>query len=220
MVRNHKGGIGCGCLLFVLIICMIIAAALIHPFSLRFLGNRFSYHDKIMPSDAIFVPRFVEDKDGEVYIDAFRQYWEGNGKSIWIEDDRVFGFTMKDIVIRMAQQRGIKAGVIHSIELKGDDIAKASQVREVLAQHEIRRVVLVVPEYASRRFHSLYGTGESEAGRPGIFLVKSVDVPYFQPDRWWRSDESRSMMMREMYRLAAMTLGGFKSGDKGDDQKQ
>jgi hypothetical protein len=199
---------------------MILAAALIHPFSLRFLGNRFHYQDRITSADIIFVPRFVEDKAGEVYTDAFRQFWEGNGRSIWVEDDFVFGFTMKDIVIRMAQQRGIKASAIHSVGLSGDDSAKASQGREVFAKQGIRRVVLVVPEYASRRYHSLYSSEGSGAGDSIVFLVKPVDVPYFRSDKWWRNNESRSIMMREICRLGSMTLSHIGFGSKGDNRKE
>jgi hypothetical protein len=215
-----KGRIGCGCLLFVLVVCMIVAGALIHPFSLRLLGNRLYYQDKILPSDVVFVPRFVEDKNGEVYTDAFRQYWEGNGKSVWIEDDRVFGLAMKDIVIRMAQERGIKSAAVRSVELSGDDLAKAARLRGVFAKQGIRKVVLVVPEYASRRFHSIYGAEGSGAGDSIIFSIKSVNVPYFQADKWWRDDASRSMIMREVYRLAILNVDRFKFGNRGDPQKE
>ena len=167
MEKAEKGRAGCGCLLFLLVVCMIIAGALIHPFSLRVLGGGFRYADKIVPCDAVFVPRFEEDRNGEIYVEAFREYWSGNGKAIWVENDRVLGLTMKEIVERMAKARGIKEGAIKAVGAEGHRAGSAEYVKEVLARQGIRKVVLVVPEYASRRFHLLYGSeGPEPRNRP------------------------------------------------------
>jgi hypothetical protein len=218
--KPQKGKIGCGCLLCILVICMVLAGALVHPFSLRLVGDRFHYGDKIMPCDVIFVPRFAEDKNGEVYTEAFREYWAGNGKSIWVEDDRVFGFAMKDIVTRMAKERGIKENAIKAVELSGDDLAKATKVKETLAKHGVRKAVLIVPEYASRRFHGMYTSDGPKPGNGVLFLVKPVDVSYFKADKWWRNDVSRSMMMREIFRYGVFYLDWFKFGDRGESGKE
>jgi hypothetical protein len=215
-VRKAEGGrIGCGCLLLLLVISMVLAGALIHPFSLRLMADRFHYGDRIMPCDVIYVPRFTEDGNGEVYAEAFREYWAGNGKIIWIEDDRVFGFSMKDIVTRMAKERGIKDGAIKALELEGDDLAKAARTRTALAKQGVRKAVLVVPEYASRRFHAMYGSEGSAPGDSVLFLIRPVKVSYFSADKWWRSDTSRSMIMREFYRFGAFYVDRYKYGDKG-----
>jgi hypothetical protein len=214
--KTRKGGVGCGCLLLVLVVSAVAVAALIHPFSLRFMVNRLHYGDVIMPCDAIFVPRFAEDRDGEVYSEAFREYWAGNGKAVWIEDDRVFGFAMKDIVGRMAKERGIKEEVVKAIEVRGDDLAKASQVKDALAKHGVRKVVLVVPDYASRRFHAIYAPQEGSAGNSVLFLVKPVRVSYFEDDKWWQGDLSRSIMVREIYRFCARQFNRLVHGDKGE----
>ncbi len=214
--KTQKGGVGCGCLLLVLVVCMVLAAAFLHPFSLRFMVNRLQYGDRIMPCDVIFVPRFVEDKDGEVYSEAFREYWAGNGKSIWIENDHVFGFAMKDIVDRMAKERGIKEEAVKALELEGDDLAKAAQVRSTLAKHGVRKAVLVVPDYASRRFRTIYASEEPSSRDSVLFLVKPVSMSYFKGDNWWRSDVSRSIMFREFYRFCALLFNRFMYGDKGE----
>ena len=218
MVKAQKGRAGCGCLLFVLIVCMVLAGVLIHPFSLRVLAGRFQYADRAVPCDAIFVPRFMEDRNGEVYTEAFREYWAGNGKALWVEDDHVFGFTMKDIVGRMAKERGIREGTVHALEVEGDGAAKAALVRRAFAKQGFKRVLLVVPDYASRRYHLLYGpTGSGDAV---LFLVKPVDVSYFKVDKWWRTDLSRAMMGRELYRICLLYVDRFKYGRKGEDGKE
>ena len=218
MVGAKKGRAGCGCLLFVLIVCMVLAGVLIHPFSLRLVAGGFRYADMVMPCDAIFVPRFTEDKNGEVYTEAFREYWAGNGKALWVEDDRIFGFTMKDIVERMAKKRGIKEGTVHALEVEGDDVAKAGLVRQAFAKQGFKKILLVVPDYASRRYHLLYGPRES--GDPMLFLVKPVGVSYFKADKWWRTDLSRAVMGRELYRICLLYVDRFKYGRKGKDGKE
>lgn len=203
MKKAEKGRAGCGCLLFLLIVCMVIAGALIHPFSLRLIGSRFRYADKIVPCDVVFVPRFEEDTNGEVYVEAFREYWAGNGKVIWVENDRVLGLSMKEIVERMAKARGIKEGAIRAVGAEGHRAGSPEYVKSILARQGIRRVVLVVPEYASRRYHLLYGT-DTERGKSPLFLVKPVDVPYFKMDSWWKSGLSRELMGREVYDLGLL----------------
>lgn len=165
MGASEKGRAGCGCLLFILIVCMVIAGALMHPFSLRLIAGRFIYADKVLPCDAIFVPRFEEDKGGEVYAEAFREYWAGHGRVIWIENDRVFGLSMQEIVEKMAKARGIKENAVRALDVEGEGAAKAEKVKEMLARHGMRRVLIVVPEYASRRFHRLYGSDASGPGK-------------------------------------------------------
>ncbi len=220
MAKAEKGKAGCGCLLFLLVVCMVVAGVLIHPFSLRVLAGRFIYADRIVPCDAIFVPRFEEDRTGEVYVEAFREYWAGNGKAIWIEEGHVLGLTMKDIVTRMAKARGIKEGVIKAVDIEGDDRAKAEEVKETLAKQGIRRVVLVVPQYASRRFHLLYDSEGPRAGGSPLFLVKPVEVPYFKADKWWKDDLSRGVMEHELYELSLLYVNRFKPGAKDEGRPE
>ena len=214
MGKSGKGKAGCGCLLAILVVCMIFAGALMHPVSLRLIAGRFHYADKIAPCDAIFVPRFEEDRNGELYMEAFREYWAGSGKAIWIENDRLFGFTMKDVVVKMAKARGIKENAIRTLDVEGEGAVKAEKVKEMLARHGARKVLIVVPAYASRRFHRLYGSEGTGPGKAGFFLVKPVDVPYFKADSWWKNNVSRALMEREFYELGLYYVSRFRSAKK------
>ncbi len=211
MGNVDRGRIGCGCLVFVLVICMVAAGVMIHPVSLRFMAGRLQYGDKIVAGDVIFVPRFAEDRNGEVYTEAFKEYWAGEGKAVWVEDDRVFGLALRDIVARLARERGIKEDVIRGIQLEGEDNVKAEKLKAVCRAKGLKKVIIVVPDYASRRFHVLYSSGS--AG-PVLFLVKPVVVSYFKTDKWWRSDVSRMLMGREIYAFAKTYVGRFTQGDK------
>jgi hypothetical protein len=218
MGLNKTGKAGCGCLLFVVIVCMVLAAMLVHPFSLKILTGRLVYQDKIVPSEALFVPRFPEDKTGELYQEAFREFWAGNGKVIYVEDDQVLGVSVKEIVAKMAKQRGIKEDVVKKVEIGAEGEAQPAKVKERFAQLGVKKVILVVPEYASRRYHLLYGSDETHDNV--LFFVKPVTMSYFKREKWWATEPARTAVQRELYTLGTFYFNRFKYGAKEDSQKR
>ena len=202
------GKAGCGCLLFVLI-CFLVAIGLsVHPISLRLVGSQLRYEDKIFPSDAIFVPRFDEDRSGDLYIDAFREYWAGNGQTVYIEDDRMLGASILEPVQRMARQRGIKEGAVKKVDVEGNDAEKVLKIKKSFTAMGMKKVVVLVPEYASRRFHILYG--DSSVSAKTVYLIKPVNVPSFKKDRWWKDGQSRMILLRELFAMASLAVDRFR----------
>ncbi len=220
MTGNREGKAGCGCLLFVLIACMVLAAVLVHPFSLRMLTGLLIYQDKVVPSDALLVPRFIEDKNGELYQEAFREFWAGNGKVVYVQDDQFLGISIAEIVGKMAKQRGIKEDIIKKLDFGSQDMngdkAVVSSVKERLAQLGVKRVILLVPEYASERFHLLYGSGGAQ--EKVIFLVKPVTVSYFKREKWWANEFSRAALQREIYALGSLCFTRFRYGQNNPEE--
>ena len=194
---DSKGKMGCGCLVGGLIIIMILTGVFLHPVSLKFMAKQVRYEDKIVPADAVFVPRFPEDRNGELYVEAFREYFSGNGKVVYIEDDKVLGTDIYDLVSRMAKTRGIKDGAIKSVEPGNNGGKKTTVLKEKLKAAGIRKVIVVVPEYASRRYHQMYDS--TRDGGAILCMIKPVQVSYFRKDAWWRDELSRSIMGREFY---------------------
>jgi len=214
---NNRGKAGCGCLIFILVACMIITGILVHPFSLKTIGSQLRYEDKIFPSDVIFVPRFFEDKSGELYTEAFREYWAGNGKTIWIEDDKILGMSILDIVAKTAQTRGIKEGVLKKIAVEGEGRIKVNKTQEAFSKIGVKKVIILVPEYASRRFHLLYSPPKE--GAQTVYLIKPVNVSYFKKDKWWKETMSRDMFLKEISYMTSYFLERFKYGEKNDTEK-
>jgi hypothetical protein len=206
MTNAQSGRTGCGCLIFVLVLCILIAAACIHPFSLRLMAGRLSYSDNIIAADVILVPRFSEDKNGELFTEAFREYWAGNGKSILVEEDKVFGFSMKDIVSKMAKERGVKENAIRAISTKGNDKEKIDQIKGFIKKQGIKRILVIAPSYCSRRLHYIFRSDDASSKKAAIFLIKSTDVSYFEKENWWKSGLSRSLAAKELYRLSALYI--------------
>lgn len=191
------GKVGCGCLIGILVVIMVLAGVSLHPVSLRFLGKSFRYEDKIVPADAIFVPRFGEDHNGELYVEAFREYFSGNGKVLYIENDKVLGTDMHDLVSRLAKSRGIKDNVTKPLYTEDMGDRKTAFFKQKLKEAGLRKVIVVVPEYASRRYHNMYDP--TRDGGAVLYMIKPVKVGYFRADRWWRDELSRSLMAREFY---------------------
>jgi hypothetical protein len=209
---NNKGKIGCGCLVFVLVVCMVGAGIFMHPFTLKLIANQLKYGDKIFQSDVIFVPRFPEDKKGELYIEAFREFWSGNGKAIWVEDDKLLGMSISEMVLKMARERNIKDGVIKKIEVDGEGKTKAGKTREYIEKTGVKKVIVIVPEYASRRFHLIYGS--SKDNDKVLFLIKPVNVSYFNKDKWWKETASRGIFLKELFSMGSYYSDKFKYGAK------
>ncbi len=217
-LMGSTGKAGCGCLIFLLIVCMVCVGIFIHPFTLKLVGKQFVYEDKIFPSDALFVPRFPEDKNGEVYAEAFREFWAGNGKAIWIEDDRILGMSILDIVGRMAKSRGVPEGSLKKLEVEGEGAARIARIEAAFSKMGAKRVVIVVPEYASRRFHAIYGS--SKDGSKVSYLIKPVIVSCFKKDKWWKDRLSREILFDEASRMASYYVERFKYGEKEDNKKR
>jgi hypothetical protein len=218
MAGNERGLAGCGCLVVIVVVVIIAAGLFMHPFTLRLLGNRFYYSDKVSPGDIIFVPRFSEDRNGELYVDAFREYWAGNGKTLWIEDEKLLGTSLREFVTRMAKERGIKEEAVKKIEPEGEGLDRELSVKAKVAALKVKRVVVIVPEYASRRFHILYDS--SRASQHMTFMIKGVHVSYFKKDKWWKDEQSRHLLVGEIYDIASLYMNRFRHGDKEDGRKE
>jgi len=209
---NNRGRAGCGCLIFILVACMVGAGIFMHPFTLKSIANQFRYEDKIFQSDTIFVPRFSEDKNGEIYTEAFREFWAGNGKAIWVEDDKLLGMNISEMVLKMAKERGIKDGVIKKIEVGSKGKIKTGNTKEYIEKAGVKKVIVIVPEYASRRFHLVFGSTKDD--EKVLFLIKPVSVSYFNKDKWWKDALSRNILFNEFFLMCSYYFDKFKYGFK------
>ncbi|HNQ64213.1 MAG TPA: hypothetical protein PLT06_03745 [Syntrophorhabdaceae bacterium] len=209
---NNKGKVGCGCLVFILVICMVLAGISMHPISLKFIGNQFRYEDKIFQSDIVLVPRFSEDKNGELYIEAFREFWAGNGRGIWLEDDKILGISVSEIVMKQAKERGIKEGIIKKIGQNNGDKDKIEALKKHIERTGAHKVIIIVPEYASRRFHLLYSSNKEN--EKSLFLIKPVAISAFKKDKWWKDTSSRELLLNEFFLICSHYFNKFKYGTK------
>lgn len=196
-MKSSAGRAGCGCLIMVLVVFLVTAALMMHPFSLRILGDRLVYRDAIVPSDAIVVPYFPEDKNGELFMDAFREFWAGNGKLILVEEQRVFGLSLTELVQRLATERGIKEPVVRKLDAGTESPGDPVRLRKKVSTLHLKKVIVVVPDYASRRFHAAFD--DSRGDEKGLYLIKPVAMSYFARDRWWKNADARSIAAREVY---------------------
>jgi hypothetical protein len=205
---KNDGKAGCGCLMVLLVLVMIVVGIMIHPFTLKLIAKQFKYEDKVFPADALFVPRFQEDKNGELYIEAFRQYQAGNGKIILIEDDKILGTSIMDAIVKLARARSIKESALRTIEGEGEARTRTGIAKEKITVLGLKKVIVLVPEYASRRFHLLYDSS-GEQGK-ALYMIKPVTVPYFKMDRWWKETASQALLVKEVGHISASYLEKIK----------
>lgn len=210
-IMGKHGRIGCGCLIFILIVCIVVAGVFIHPLSLKMIGKQFRYEDKIVQADIIFVPRFIEDRGGELYAESFREYWAGNGKMIFVEEDKIFGVSLTDLIQKMAKTRGVRESAVKGLEADGEEVIKAAKIKEKFSGMGYKKVIIIVPEYASRRFHLLYGSSQGDA--KVVCMIKPVPVAFFKMDRWWKEGISRLIMIKEACNIGSYYCARFKYGE-------
>ncbi len=176
---------------------MVLAGAFIHPFTLKLIAKRMWYEDKIIPADALFVHRFAEDKDGELYLEAFREYWAGNGKTIYVEEDKIFGVSIESLIGRLAETKGIKENVVKAIGAEGEGTDKINKINERFQSVGSKTIIVLVPEYSSRRHRLLYDSLKGEGKI--LYMIKPVPMTYFKKDKWWKDSISRMAIFKEVY---------------------
>jgi hypothetical protein len=215
-MKSPPGRAGCGCLIMILAVFLVAAAAMMHPFSLRVLGDRLVYRDPIVTSDAILIPYFPEDKNGELCMDAFREFWAGNGKVILVEEQRVFGLSLTELVRRLAHERGIKEPVVRKVEMDADAAGDPARLKAKVSAMGLKKVIVVVPDYASRRFHAAFD--RSEGNGKSIYLIRPVTMSYFTRERWWRNAATRRIVASEIYGTISQYVSRFTSGKDKHNQ--
>ena len=211
---KRAGKAGCGCFIFILIGFLVALGLSVHPLSLKFIGSQFRYEDKIFRSDALFVPRFDEDKNGELYIEAFREYWAGNGRTIYVEEDRMFGASILEPVHRMARLRGIKDEAVKKVNIEGAGLEEVINARRQFAALGCKRVTILVPEYASERFHLLYDSSAKD-GRT-VYSIRPVAVSYFKMENWWKDRHSSLVLLGELFSIGSFYADRYRHGENPD----
>lgn len=208
-MRKEEGKVGCGCLFFLFLLFLVVFGILFHPKTLRFIGGQLIYRDKILFSDVLYVPRFSEDSDGELYLAAFEELKKGNGRWIWVEDYELLQTSVVNILRRLAKERGVKEDLIKGIRLNGKESEKWKKLIELCKKERIRRVVVFVPEYSSRRYHIML-TGRSNG--EVVFLINPVKLAFFNQERWWKESKSREAILKEYVEIISLYSEKFKYG--------
>ena len=206
---NDSGKTGCGCLIVVLVIIMVIAGLSFHPVSLRSFTKFLRYEDIATTADAVFVPRFGEDTKDELYRDAFREYFAGNGRIIYIQNDMRYGKDISVILGEMARERGVKENIVRIIDPGTADDKAQAVIKGKLKAAGLKKIIVIVPEYASRRYHMIYSRDTGGI----LYMIKPLKVSYFQNDRWWRDHLSRALTAHEVYTVLVDYYNEFAKKD-------
>jgi len=110
-----------------------------------------------------------------------------------------YGVSECELAQEMLVAEGFAGITIRAIPLaRVPNREEAEQVTTWLARHGVKRVIVALPAYKSRRLAGLY----QELGRRyGIEMVPlRVPVRAFAPERWWREREGRKVFAYELLR--------------------
>lgn len=147
-----------------------------------------------------------------IYTDAFREYWAGNGKTIYVEEDKIFGISMEDLITKMAQTKGIKENIVKPMSAEGEENVRLNKIKEKFEAMGQKKIIILVPEYASKRFHYIFNSS-LDTGKT-FFMIKPVEVTYFKNDKWWKDGTSRIVFGKEIYKLGSYYFSEFKDREK------
>ena len=111
-----------------------------------------------------------------------------------------------EVMRKMAQDDGIPAAAILTDDLAGDTYGNAVHTRALMEQHQLRSAILVTSPYhlhrAAMTFRGVYnGSGIRVIGR-------SAPDGEWRKQSWWRRNETRELTLRELEKLAYVTLTG------------
>ncbi|OPY68839.1 MAG: hypothetical protein A4E63_01919 [Syntrophorhabdus sp. PtaU1.Bin050] len=120
----------------------------------------------------------------------------------------------------MAKARNIREDAVRRLEVGNEQETDIGKIKERFEKLGCRKVIVLVPEYASRRFHLLYSSSRDD--EKTIFLIKPVSVSYFKKEMWWKDPVSRHVLANEMYVTGSYFLRRFTGGErkKKDTEKQ
>ena len=95
----------------------------------------------------------------------------------------------------MAQDRGVKENAVKTVNPGNRDVMRPSEIKKKLKAAGLKKVIVIVPEYAARRYHREYSR---ETGGT-MYMIKPLKVSYFKSDSWWRDSLSRALTAHEVY---------------------
>jgi hypothetical protein len=94
---------------------------------------------------------------------------------------------------------GFSASTLHAVQTtRQSETAEARLAAERLSSMGIKSVVVVVPDYKSRRLDRIYRRICAQRGI--VARTLAVSTPQFSADNWWQARQSRKLFFTEMIR--------------------
>jgi hypothetical protein len=156
----------------------------------------------LKPADAVLVPTadwLRDDFGSERLIEAAKLVESGLGASLWLTCPTSYGVSECDIARAFLTRAGFRASTLWAVQTAPlPETAEARLTAERLYSMGIKSVVVVVPDYKSRRLDRIYRRICAQRGI--VARTLAVSTPLFNADNWWQARQSRELFFTEMIR--------------------
>ena len=111
-----------------------------------------------------------------------------------------------EVMRKMALDDGVPSAAILTDDLGGDTYGNAVHTRALMEQHRLRSAILVTSPYHLRRAALTFGGVYNGSG---IRVIgRAAPDGAWRKQSWWAWDETRELTLRELEKLAYVTLTG------------
>jgi hypothetical protein len=140
-----------------------------------------------------------DDFGSERLIEAAKLVESGLGPSLWVTCPTSYGVSECEIGKAFLRRAGFRASTLRAVQTTlQPETAEARLAAEQLSSMGIKSVVVVVPDYKSRRLDRLYRRICAQRGI--VARTLAVSTPQFNADNWWQARQSRKLFFHEMIR--------------------
>ena len=189
-------------LLLALAVCLAIVVAL-HPFWLPSLGYLLVSSEPPRKADLVIV--LAGDWLGNRIVTAGELARAGYAPKVLVSSPTLlYGVPEGELAIRHAISRGLDAAYFDLVPVRGN--STRSEAVELLAEarrRRARKLLIVTSNFHTRRSRGIY---EDLRGDLEIHVTAAAH-PFFQPDQWWKTRESRKTWLLEFTKLVTGAFG-------------
>jgi hypothetical protein len=140
-----------------------------------------------------------DDFGSERLIEAAKLVESGLGASLWVTCPTSYGVSECEIGKAFLTRAGFMASTLQAVQTTPlPETAEARLAAERLYSMGIKSVVVIVPDYKSRRLDRVYRRICAQRGIVASTLA--VSTPQFHADNWWQARQSRDLFFTEMIR--------------------
>jgi hypothetical protein len=140
-----------------------------------------------------------DDYGSERLIEAAKLVQSGLGASLWVTCPTSYGVSECEIAKAFLTRAGFRASTLQAVQTTPlPETAEARLAAEQLYSMGIKSVVVVVPDYKSRRMDRIYRRICAERGI--VARTLAVSTLQFNADNWWQARQSRKLFFTEMIR--------------------
>lgn len=135
----------------------------------------------------------------ERLIEAAQLVQSGLGTSLWVTCPISYGVSECEIAKAFLTRAGFRSSTLRAVQTTRQlETIEARLSAEQLGSMGIKSVIVVVPDYKSRRLDRIYSRICAQRGI--VARTLAVSTPQFNADNWRLARQSRKRLLNEVFR--------------------